>query len=186
MKRVYFIAVAFCLLIGAVLVLEINIASAKTLYSSKGKVTVSVGQTVTVNITYKKNGTISCLTKNKKIVTTVWGKDWNGNKIKLKIKGKKVGSTKLVITNSKNNEKAVIRVEVKKKVKLNEKARKALKIPKKATYTFSSYMVYWDGGSCYMRHIEVNGTGKYKGYIAFADFTLDYSDYKSIFLWSRN
>lgn len=91
-----------------------NTASAKILSSSKTKVTVQKGSKACVIITLKKDGMVYYQNMNNKIAAAKWGKSEDG-RIKLYIKGKKVGQSKIFITNSKNKEKVVIRVKVKKK-----------------------------------------------------------------------
>lgn len=161
-----------------------NTASAKILSSSKTKVTVQKGSKACVIVTFKKDGMVYYQNMNSKIATAKWGKSEDG-RIKLYIKGKKVGQSKILITNSKNKEKVVIRVKVKKKYVLNPNARKLLKIPKNATYTAEEYKFFWSGGAMHLYHIEVKGTGKYKGYSAYGDLSTDYKSGKSIYHWSR-
>lgn len=164
---------------------ESGTVSAKILSSSKTNVTVTKGQKTSVNITYKKSGKIYYENFNTDVIKASWGKKWNGYKIKLNIKGKKVGKTKIIVTNSKNKEKVTINVKVKKKDKLNSKVRKRLRIPKNATYKVSYNKYFWSGGPCYLMHVCVEGTGKYKGYVAYGDFSLDYGSSKSVFRWEK-
>lgn len=176
-----------CVLVLALLTLamgETRTVSAKLLYSSKTNVTVEKGKKTAVNIKFKKNGKVYWTNMNTNIVKASWGKSTDGNKLKLNLKGKKVGNTKVIITNSRNKEKIVIRVKVKKKSVINPKARKRLKVPKNATYTVQSYKFYWSGGPCHLIHVEVHGTGKYQGYFAQGDFSTDYESAKSVYHWT--
>ncbi len=80
---------------------------------SKKKIVVKKGKKKSVTVTYKYNsGSVYYKIKKKKCVSARWG-DWNGDKVKLYIKGKRKGKTKIYVTNSVNSKKLVITVKVK-------------------------------------------------------------------------
>ncbi len=80
---------------------------------SKKRIIVKKGRRKKVTVTLRYNsGYAYYKIKNARKVSAKWG-NWHGSKIKLSIKGKRRGKTKIVITNSKNSKKFVIRVRVK-------------------------------------------------------------------------
>ena len=79
---------------------------------SKKSIVVKKGKSKSVTVTFKyKSGSVEYKIKKKKIVSAKWG-TWHGDKIKLKIKGKKKGKTTVYITNSKTSKKIKINVKV--------------------------------------------------------------------------
>lgn len=93
-------------------VLKSNKSTNKKFKVSKKSIIVKKGRKKSVTVTYKYNsGSVYSTIKNKRYASTKWGK-WNGDKVKLYIKGKKKGKTKIYITNSKNSKKLAITVKV--------------------------------------------------------------------------
>ena len=80
---------------------------------SKKRITVKKGRRKKVTVTLRYNsGSVYYKIKNARKVSAKWGR-WHGDKVKLSIKGKKRGRTKIIITNSKNSKRYVIKVRVK-------------------------------------------------------------------------
>lgn len=89
---------------------------AQTLFSSTNRVTIAEGGSKTITLTYTKRvGTVYFESKNENVADADWKGDWKGNNQKLKIIAKKVGTTRIVVTNSRNSEKVKIEVVVKPK-----------------------------------------------------------------------
>ena len=67
------------------------------------------------------------------------------------------------------------------------KVKEALNVPKEATCdVIFGETYYWEGAGITLRHVMVEGTGKYKGYYAEAGFNLDYSEAcTSICPWTK-
>lgn len=99
-------------IIASLFIQSINAVNAKskTFYANKTKVTIQKSGYVT--ITSKLGGSLSCKVSKPSICTAKWGK-WSGNKIKLKLKGKKYGKTTVTVTNKKTNNKIKVKVNVK-------------------------------------------------------------------------
>ncbi len=80
---------------------------------SKKSIVIKKGKKKSVTVTYKySTGSVYYKITKRNRVSANWG-NWKGDKVKLYIKGKRKGKTKIVITNSKNSKKLVIKVRVK-------------------------------------------------------------------------
>lgn len=73
---------------------------------------VTVNKTGSVTVTSKNNGSVKYHVDNPDIVSCKWASQWVGNTLRLSITGKSIGSTKITISNAKNNRTLVIRVRV--------------------------------------------------------------------------
>lgn len=90
---------------------RVNVKS--VLSTNKTAVKLSSGETAKVNLTLKKDGTISYKVKNPDIVSCSWGK-WTKDTIPLTIRANSSGSTTITISNTYNKEKIKINVTVQK------------------------------------------------------------------------
>lgn len=70
----------------------------------------------------------------------------------------------------------------------NNKIKDALQVPSSATCNVKiGEKYFWEGAGMNVISVSVEGTGKYKGYFACADFTLDYSEAcTGIHPWSKD
>ena len=94
-----------------------NVKKSSNNYSSKFKVSrkniyVKKGRKKKITVTFKySSGSVYYKVKNTRKVSASWG-SWYGDKVKLRIKGKRRGKTKVIISNSKTRKKYAINVWV--------------------------------------------------------------------------
>lgn len=126
MKRITSLVLSVSLLITMAFGLSFKAGATKKVFkASQKKVTVAKSKKKTITITNTIGTKISCKVSNKKICTVKLGK-WKGSKIRLTIKGKKKGKTKITIKSNKTKKKIKILV----KVKLTQPDLSLPKLPK--------------------------------------------------------
>lgn len=79
---------------------------------SVSSTSVTVNKTGSVTVTSKNNGTVRYHIGNPDIISCKWAEQLDSNTRKLSITGKSIGSTKITISNTKNNKKLVVSVRV--------------------------------------------------------------------------
>lgn len=79
---------------------------------SVSSTSVTVNKTGSVTVTSKNNGTVRYRIGNPDIISCKWAEQLDSNTRKLSITGKSIGSTKITISNTKNNKKLVVSVRV--------------------------------------------------------------------------
>lgn len=121
MKKFISIFLTVVLLINMSVLLSFSAEAKKKVFkANKKKITLTEKKKKKITITNSIGTKVSCKIANKKICSCKWGK-WKKNKIKLTIRGKKNGKTKITIKSDKTKKKIKIVIKVNKVKKVIKK-----------------------------------------------------------------
>lgn len=104
------VSATLCVIILVLTSAILTSAKSKSFYANKTKIVITKSATVTITSTMRASLKYTIAKKN--VCSAKWG-EWSGNKIKLFIKAKNIGNTKVTVKNSKSNEKLTLKVTVK-------------------------------------------------------------------------
>lgn len=94
-----------------VLVINVNVVDYNSIFSVSST-NLTVNKTATITLTSENNGAVKYYVENSYIASCEWADEWEGNTLKLYVTGKRIGNTKITISNEKNDKVLTINVSV--------------------------------------------------------------------------